>query len=184
MTSERQNLAAALHACPDGSMRNFIKAGLVALVLSAPLALPATAGLIADRLAAAESGNYATALRRWKPLADQGDAKAQNNFGVMYANGFGVPQEDAEAAAWYRRAAEQGNAKAQVNLGLMYVNGWGVPQDFVLAHKWLNLAASRYSASEKESRDRAVTNRDLVAAKMTPAQIAEAQKLAREWKPK
>ena len=59
-----------------------------------------------------------------------------------------------------------------------------MPQDFVQAHKWWNLAASRFDASEKEYRDQAVRNRDLVAARMTPAQIAEAQKLAREWKPK
>jgi TPR repeat protein len=59
-----------------------------------------------------------------------------------------------------------------------------VPQDYVQAHKWLNLAASRFPASEKENRDKAVKYRDLATAKMTPAQIAEAQKLAREWKPK
>jgi TPR repeat protein len=66
----------------------------------------------------------------------------------------------------------------------MYAKGEGVPQDYVQAHKWFNLAASRFPASEKENRDKAVENRDRIAAKMTPAQIAEAQKLAREWKPK
>ena len=66
----------------------------------------------------------------------------------------------------------------------MYLNGHGVPQDYVQAHKWINLAASRFTASETENRDKAVKNRDIVAAKMTLAQIAEAQKLAREWKPK
>ncbi|MBP2679069.1 MAG: hypothetical protein H6Q82_2134, partial [Deltaproteobacteria bacterium] len=60
----------------------------------------------------------------------------------------------------------------------------GVLQDYVLAHKWFNLAASRYPASEIDARKKAIHNRDLVASKMTPAQIAEAQKLAREWKPK
>jgi uncharacterized protein len=66
----------------------------------------------------------------------------------------------------------------------MYDEGRGVPQDYVQAHKWYNLAASRFPTSAKEFRDRAVGNRDAIAAKMTPAQIAEAQKLAREWKPK
>ena len=84
---------------------------------------------------------------------------------------------------WYRKAADQGHAGAQNNLGVMYRDGQGVKQDYVQAHKWLNLAAARYPASESENRDKSVKNRDLIAAKMTPAQIAEAQKLAREWKP-
>ncbi len=66
----------------------------------------------------------------------------------------------------------------------MFVDGWGVPKDYVQAHMWFNLAAARIPASQTEKRDKAVENRDLVAAKMTPAQIAEGQKLAREWKPK
>jgi hypothetical protein len=63
----------------------------------------------------------------------------------------------------------------------MYDQGQGVSQNYVRAHKWYNLAAAHYAASEKEDRDRAVKNRDLLAATMTPAQVAEAQKLAREW---
>ena len=66
----------------------------------------------------------------------------------------------------------------------MYDKGLGGPQDYVQAHKWWNLAASRFDASENEYRDQAVRNRDMVASKITPAQIAEAQKLAREWKRK
>jgi hypothetical protein len=75
-------------------------------------------------------------------------------------------------------------AFAQANLGRFYALGQGVPQDYVLAHKWFNLAASRYPASEIDKRKKAIHNRDLVASKMTPAQITEAQKLTREWKPK
>ncbi len=85
---------------------------------------------------------------------------------------------------WYRKAAEQGVAAAQLNLGVRYDNGQGVPQDYVQAHVWFNLAAARFLASETENRETAVRNRDRVAAKMTVAQIAEAQRLAREWKPK
>jgi TPR repeat protein len=80
--------------------------------------------------------------------------------------------------------AEQGYANAQYNLGLMYSKGQGVPQDYVRAHMWFNLSASRWPATEAERRDKAVKLRDIIASRMTPAQIAEAQKLAREWKPK
>jgi TPR repeat protein len=81
-------------------------------------------------------------------------------------------------------AAEQGYASAMSNLGGMYFAGKGVTQDYVMAHMWVNLAVSHHPPSEREIRDRAVKNRDLVASKMTPAQIAVAQRLAREWKPK
>jgi uncharacterized protein len=95
----------------------------------------------------------------------------------MYANGRGVRQSYTIAAIWLRKAADQGHGTAQRDLGLMYANGQGVPQDYVYAHMWLNLSAA--GGTDPTTKDR-----DLVAAKMTPAQIAEAQKLAREWKPK
>ena len=79
------------------------------------------------------------------------------------------------------RAAEQGNALGQVNLGRMYDHGHGVPQDYAQAHMWYNLASH---AEDPPTREMAVKNRDDVATKMTPAQIAEAQRMAREWKPK
>jgi uncharacterized protein len=88
------------------------------------------------------------------------------------------------AVTWYRKAADQGNPVAQLFLGLMYYNGQGVPQDYVQAHKWYNLAGARIPASDTQNHKMAVKNRDIVAKKMTPAQIAEAQRLAREWKPK
>src|SRR5512141_2926323 len=124
------------------------------------------------------------ALKWYRRAADQGHEGSQSNLGVMYENGQGVLQDYVEAARWYRRAAEQGEATAQANLADMYAFGRGVPQDYVLAHMWFNLAASRYPASEIDARKKAIHNRDLVASKMTPAQIAEAQRLAREWKPK
>ena len=110
--------------------------------------------------------------------ANAGDAHTQSNLGVMYAEGLGVPQDYAQAVAWYRKAAEQGLADAQHNLGVAYANGRGVPQDYVESHKWTNLAASRASA---ENQKRYAEGRDAVAALMTPAQLAEAQTLAREW---
>jgi TPR repeat protein len=68
-------------------------------------------------LAAAKAGDYATALQEWTPLAEAGDAKAQNKLGVMYDNGLGVPQDYLEALKWFRMAAEQGHADAQHSLG-------------------------------------------------------------------
>ena len=86
------------------------------------------------------------------------------------------------AAREYRVLAERGDAWAQNNLGIMYYYGQGVPQDSVQAHLWLSLAASRLSPGEQ--RDVAVYGRDLVARQMTPAKLAEAERLAQKWKPK
>ena len=120
--------------------------------------------------------DYVEAVRWYRKAADQGYAVAQYYLGVIYDNGTGVPQDYAEAMKWYRKAADQGIAEAQYNLGVIYDNGSGVPQDYVQAHKWFSLAADRGDED-------AVQHRDQAAAKMTPAQIAEAQRLAREWKP-
>jgi TPR repeat protein len=100
-----------------------------------------------------------------------------------------VPQDYAEAVRWYRKAAEQGLASAQFDLGLMYASGQGVPQDYVLAHMWLNLSASNSRGDQSLQtaaaiNERRIQARDEVARKMTPDQIAEAQRHAREWKPK
>ena len=110
--------------------------------------------------------------------AEQGDADAQYNLGVMYDNGEGVPEDDAEAVRWYRLAADQGDADAQHTLGFMYAYGEGVSQDDVAAHMWFDLAGARSSG---DARDAIVELRDAVAARMTSEQIAEAQRLAREW---
>jgi hypothetical protein len=96
----------------------------------------------------------------------------------MYRDGDGVPQNDAEAVRFFRLAADQGHAEAQNNLGVRYDSGRGVPQDFVQAHTWYNLEASRLTG---KLRDNAVEGRDAVAGLMTSTQIAEAQRLAREW---
>ncbi len=127
-----------------------------------------------EGVAAYDSGDYATALKEFRPLAEQGEASAQGNLGVMYAKGQGVPQDYKEAVKWYRRAAEQGDATAQNNLGGMYFDGKGVSPDYVQAHMWFNLAAAA-------GNDEAVKKRDMVTKQMTPTQISEAQKLARDW---
>ena len=124
-------------------------------------------------LAAYERGDYATALREWQPLAEQGIAKAQHNLGMMYAQGQGVPQDDKAAVQWFRRAAEQGDANGHFTLAGIYYFGEGVPQDYVHAHMWADIAAS---GGDKN----AVALLNLIEQEMTPSQITEAQKLARE----
>jgi TPR repeat protein len=133
------------------------------------------------------SRDYAEAVKWYGKAAEQGYAKAQAdleavhkgvtkayvNLGWMYDS----RQDYAEAVTWFRKAADQGDALGQINFGFMYAQGRGVTQDYVLAHMWFNLAAARGNIN-------GVKYRDLVASIMTPAQIAEAQKLAREWKPK
>jgi TPR repeat protein len=159
-------------------IKSFLTGGVFALALLSV----AVAGSREDGWTAYGRGDYATAMAYWRPLADQGNVLAQLILGQMYLKGGGgVPQDYAQALVWYRKAADQGNAAAQGMLGRMYANGHGVPQDNVLAHLWFNLAASR--AVGTATHDRAADSRDEVAAKMTPEQIAEAQRLAREWKP-
>jgi len=121
--------------------------------------------------------DYTAAVRWYRKAADQNHAGAQDNLGVMYSQGWGVTQDYAAALRWYRKAADQGDANAQLNLGVMYTFGRGVTQDYVQALMWYNLAAARGLKLGRQ-------NRDLLAKQMTPEQIAEAQRLAREWKPK
>ena len=128
--------------------------------------------------------DHSEAFRWFLRAAEQGDTSAQFNVGVMYDNGEGVPQDYAEAFRWYRRAAEQSHAGAQNNLGTMYEFGAGVPEDLVQAHRWYNLAASRASSSDPNLREKAVRSRDSIATRLTPAQLAKAQRLAREWRPR
>ncbi len=154
----------------------------VVLVLALALSAPVLAADFEAGVEAYKRGDHATALKEWRPLAEQGVADAQFNLGDMYFYGQGVPQDYAEAVKWYRLAAEQGQADAQIALGFMYYFGHGVPQDYVQAHMWYSLAAER--SSPGEDRDQLISYRDEVEAKMSPDQVAEAQRLAREWKPK
>jgi TPR repeat protein len=89
-----------------------------------------------------------------------------------------------QAVAWYSKSADQGHPVAQYNLGVIYERGQGVPQDYARAHMWFNLAASHARNDAFPFRGLAVKARDEVAAKMTPAQIDEAQRLTSEWTPK
>lgn len=114
---------------------------------------------------------------RWCRLAaEQGDPRGQYNLGAMYDAGTGVAQDLRKAAEWYRRAAEQGDSRGQYSLGDMYLLGQGVDQNDVEAHRWFSLAAVN-------GNDDAVPALQRLAAQMSPAEIAEAERLARAWRP-
>jgi uncharacterized protein len=138
------------------------------------------------------------AARWYRKAADQGHIQSQLQLGFKYSKGDGVSQSDFEAATWFRRASEQGDPGAQGLLGSLYRMGKGVAQDYVLAHMWLNLAATAsvpVAPSEDPvrgilkgfadaSKKLTVEERDELTRLMTPQQLAEAQALARAWKPR
>jgi TPR repeat protein len=119
----------------------------------------------------------AQAVAWYRKAAEQGEFFAWLPLGLMYDIGDGVPKDSAQAAQWYRKAADQGSPAAQYLLGIMYGKGESVPKDFVTAYMWMNLAPAR---DYEDARKR----RDTIAKQMTPDDIATAQKLSREWKPK
>ena len=116
-------------------------------------------------------GNDAEAVRWYGLAAEQGNALAQTNLGLMYANGEGIPQNNARAYMWWSVAAEQGNALAQTNLGLMYATGEGVPQNNARAYMWWSVAAAQGNESARD-------NRDIVAERLAPDQLARGQDMA------
>jgi uncharacterized protein len=122
--------------------------------------------------------DYAQSVAWYRKAADQGHTFAQWILGLMYDRGEGVPQDYGQSVAWFRKAADQGFARAQASLGYAYSHGQGVPQDYVESHKWRNLAASRAEPWNQKAYAEA---RDAMAKLMTPAQLAAAQTLAREW---
>jgi TPR repeat protein len=128
-------------------------------------------------VAAYDRNDFTTALRIYRELEAQGHARAQFNLGMMYHAGLGVARDYREAARIIRLAAAQGDAEAQWQLGAEYVQGRGVPQDYLLAHMWSNLGAA---ALPDKHREHALSLRDDIARRITPAQIAEAQAMARK----
>lgn len=164
-------------------------------------------------VSANEVSHFQESTRELRKLAERGDASAQNELGLLYYEGRGVPQDHRKAKEWFDKAVEHGHPGAQVNLGtlylrgegapqssqmalfwftraagqedalalaklgLMYAQGRGVLQDFIQAHMWYNLSAARGEVRSAEARD-------ALAKQMTPSQIAEAQRMAREWRPR
>ena len=179
------------------------------LLTAGPVAI---AGPFEDAKAAFERGDAAAAFKLFKPLAEEGDASAQFWLGQMYDLGKGVQQNLSEASLWYRRAAEQGNVMAQHNLGHMYESGEGTKvseYSLTAAASWYRRAAERdykpsqsnlgalYAAGRGVRRDFveaymwmllagaiADNNREALGKRMTPQQIATAERQAKEWKPK
>ena len=156
------------------------------------------------------SGDYETAISEWQALAEAGDADGQFGMGLLYANGFGVPLDDAEALKWYGLAAEQNHPNAQCNIAVMHANGWGVPQSDDEAFKWYSLAAEQgvieaqnalakmYFGGFGVEKDRvqaykwfsiaaelgdlnAASKRDDLAAKLSPEEIATVTETVSNW---
>jgi len=148
---------------------------LFAVLLVAVLVTHANAQNFGAGLDAYDRGDFETALREWQPLAEQGDARAQFNLGVIHFNAQSVPHDPNKAVQWYRAAADQGYGPAQAGLAFMYETGQGVLQNYIEAYKWSTLAA-RYGVEGGEARD-------TLAAKMTAEQIAEAEQAAAVWQP-
>jgi TPR repeat protein len=135
------NLLFYITICVDMNGRNEMKKMIFAALLAGFINM-ANAGFD-EGLAAFNAGNFSLALKEFEPLAEQGDARAQYNLGVMYAKGWGVPQDDIQAAILYRKAAAQGDSAAQYDLGAIYKSGRGVPQDDTLALSWFHEAAEQ-----------------------------------------
>jgi hypothetical protein len=128
--------------------------------------------------------SFPEAAKWYRAAADQGQALAATALGTKYYSGEGVAQDYREAFRWFHKAAEQGVAQAQFSLGTMYWRGQGESQSNVDAYLWLTLAAARFPETDAAGRTAAVDNRNAVATKMTPEQIARAERLVAAWKAK
>lgn len=120
-------------------------------------------------------GNTSSAIGRWRQSAERGDANAQFKLGLAYIKCSRSHQDKSEGARWLQRAADQGHVGGQVNLGVAYALGTGVLQDPVMAHMWFNLAAAKGNEQARE-------NRIKILRRMNREQVAEAQRMARDWK--
>lgn len=159
---------------------------------------------------AVKNGNYAIAEKEFNQLADNGNAAAQYNLGLMYDYGQGVPRNDNLALSWYRKAAIQGHAQAQFRVGAMYDTGQGAARNYKAALSWYRKAAKQgntdaqnnlgvmystgqgvrtnlvqahmwFSLAAVAGNEVAIRNKDSVEEKMSPRQIELAQELARNW---
>jgi TPR repeat protein len=162
-----------------------IAAALIAFFLIvSPAAAQST--LEADLRAAAaayERKDMAAAARLWKVWADRGNAEARTLLGAMYWSGEGVKRDQKEAARLYLLAANQGYARAQNDIGFMLGFEGPPPHDDVEAYKWLTLATLHYTAKNQDRLDQAIKDKATLAARMTPAQVTEAERRAKAWKP-
>jgi TPR repeat protein len=153
-------------------MMRYIRCAAVALIL---IPIAGTAQDHDTGVAAYNAGDYSSALREWRPLAEQGSRSAQANLGFMYDEGLGVPQNYDEAARWYRLASEQGLARAQRQLGWLWVRNLPFSetetQTFITAHMWLNIATAN---GDEQARKYLET----IEFYLPPSSILEAQRRA------
>ena len=127
-------------------------------------------------LSAFNGGDFAAALRLWRPLAERNEARSQAGIGFMYHRGLGVQTDDAQAAFWLRKAAEQGQAEGQFMLGSLYFFGLGVPQSYATAYAWCELAQDNGQADAQMCRDAALQSLT------EDAQLREAFRMVREFR--
>ena len=137
------------------------------------VAQAAIAGPLEDGEAARQRGDTAAALKLWLPLARQGNAEAQARAATLYS-GLRAP-EYAEALSWNRLAARQGHPEAQANLAALYEGGLGMPRDYVRAYMWRSVWSARLKGENASS---SLILKDMLARRMTPAQVGEAKALA------
>jgi len=135
---------------------------------------PALAGALEDGVAAYGKGDFATAAKLWKQSADEGNAAAQNNLGILYDLGKGVARDDGKALEWFHKSADQGFARAQFNLGRKYDNGEGIERDPVTAYMWFLLAAAGGNKAFAHTRNK-------IAKTLSPEQREQAKARARSW---
>ena len=124
--------------------------------------------------AAYDNGAYKKAFHLFKKAAEQNQAEAQNNLGLMYSNGEGTVQDYKKAFHLYKKAAEQNQADAQFNLGMMYGKGNGTVRNYVRAHMWWNITSAQYGDTEAQY------NLGIIENEMTSADISKAQNMARK----
>lgn len=162
--------------------QNGAQADTAGATINSPVAQKAEKGDVAAQVALGDMyrlgegvpQDYAQAVNWFRKAAEQGDAGAQTMLGYAYYSAKGVPQDYSQAVNWYRKAAEQGNASAQGTLGRLHAAGEGLPQDEVLAYAWSNLAAA-------QGNDTALKGRQLLADRLSPTQLDEAQRLSSNW---
>jgi hypothetical protein len=130
-----------------------------------------------DAIDALLSKDYKVFLEKIEPIAREGSAPAQSLLGTFYVDGQGISPDYAKGFFWLSKAAEQGHDAAMPWLGDLYCHGFGVEQSAVLCLKWVNIAASR-------GNEKAIKYLPMIEDHVTSATISEAQKLARDWRPK
>ena len=179
--------------CANVPMKSSLTAICLTLVLSLGTVSTAWSADFQKGLDAYESGDYATALREWKPLAERGNADAANHIGQIYRNGKGVLRDHKTAVKWYRLAAEEGHAFGAINLAFAYFSAKGVEENWVSGYVWALIAldsATKVVESKKNvsllRKYHAIIDKFVprvkkdIKKKLTSAQITESEKLARE----